>query len=402
MSSGLKPSPAYSGLIHPAEGLFRLTSAMIRVPSLGCLVTAVKKLRGRGMPATLARSSSSGVASRPRAISSRLCATISASTAGVGWWGVGSIAAIVGLAAPCRAQGAAADRASQAAESALDTAQAAGAEAIREAQHTVSSDPWFWGNLLAASFILIVLLGKGLLGPPPARRVADHPTFIWFACAGLIFLVQQISIAMTIASGVSTSPDDLRSLAILGAAGGLSGLAASAVLGRLLAASAPSAGLSFKPRDLPLAIVLGLCVFPLTQCASFAAVALHRLSGGTYNHIAHESLQTILDHRTDPWTWALGLVAVVIAPIVEETLYRGCLQSAFLRLTGRPRASIVFSAAVFTLAHVGVGPWYGLVPIFVLSLGLGLAFERTRSLAVPIGMHVVFNAANVALALAGA
>lgn|GEM_PF-757827 len=367
---------------------------MIRVPSLGCLVTAVKKFRGLAMPAARARSSSNGVARRPRATSSRLCATISASTAGVGWLGFCSIAAIVGLAAPCSAQ--------DSAQPTLDSARAAGADALREAQHTVSSDPWFWGNLVAAGLILLVLLGNRLLGPPPARRVSDHPTFIWFACAGLIFLVQQISVAMTIAAGVSTSTGDLRSMAILGAAGGLSGLGAALVLCRLLAASAPAAGLAFRPRDLPLALLLGLCVFPITQCASFVAVALHRLAGGTYNPIAHESLQTILDHRTDPWTWVLGLVAVVIAPIVEETLYRGCLQSAFLRLTSRPRASIVFSSAVFTLAHVGVGPWYGLVPIFVLSLGLGLAFERTRSLAVPIAMHVVFNAANVALALLGA
>lgn len=375
---------------------------MILVPSLGCLVTAVKKLRGLAMSATRARSSSSEVASLPRATSSRLCATISASTAGVGWLGVCSIGAIVGLAPPCRAQGSATDSAPQAASSALGSAQAAGADALQQAQHTVASDPWFWGNLIGAGLVLLVLVGRRVLGPPPARRVSDHPAFIWFACAGLIFLVQQISIAMTIAAGVSTSPDDLRSMAILGAAGGLSGLAAAFVLGRLLAASAPAAGLSFKPRDIPLAIILGLSVFPVTQSASFAAVALHRLAGGSYNPIAHESLQTILDHRTDPWTWVLGLVAVVIAPVVEETLYRGCLQSAFLRLTSRPRASIVFTSAVFTLAHVGVGPWYGLVPIFVLSLGLGLAFERTRSLAVPIGMHVVFNAANVVLALLGA
>lgn len=354
------------------------------------------------MPETRARSSSSGVARRPRATSSRLCATISASTAGVGRLAFCSIAAIVSLAATCSAQPSATDRAAQAASSTLDSAQAAGADALREAQHTVSSDPWFWGNLIAATLVVVVLLGRRLLGPPPARRVSDHPAFIWFACAGLIFLVQQISIAMTIAAGVSTSPDDLRSMAILGAAGGLSGLAAAFVLARLLAASAPSAGLAFKPAGLPLALLLGLCVFPVTQAASFAAVALHRLAGGTYNPIAHESLQTILDHRTDPWTWVLSLVAVVIAPIVEEVLYRGCLQSAILRLTCRPRASIVFASVVFTLAHVGVGPWYGLVPILVLSLSVGLAFERTRSLAVPIGMHVVFNAANVALALAGA
>ena len=36
---------------------------------------------------------------------------------------------------------------------------------------------------------------------------------------------------------------------------------------------------------------------------------------------------------------------------------------------------------------------------FVLSIGLGIAFERTKRIGVPILMHVLFNAGNVAITL---
>ena len=38
-------------------------------------------------------------------------------------------------------------------------------------------------------------------------------------------------------------------------------------------------------------------------------------------------------------------------------------------------------------------------PLFALGAGMGLAYERTRRLGVPIVMHMGFNAANIALAM---
>ena len=47
----------------------------------------------------------------------------------------------------------------------------------------------------------------------------------------------------------------------------------------------------------------------------------------------------------------------------------------------------------------GPVPWHALPPLFTLSIGIGIAFERTRGLATPITMHVLFNAANIAVAI---
>ena len=54
---------------------------------------------------------------------------------------------------------------------------------------------------------------------------------------------------------------------------------------------------------------------------------------------------------------------------------------------------------LFAAAHTGTVPIYGQVALFALSVCIGFAFERTKRLGVAIGMHIAFNALNVALAL---
>jgi len=94
---------------------------------------------------------------------------------------------------------------------------------------------------------------------------------------------------------------------------------------------------------------------------------------------------------------------VVFVPIIEEILYRGYLQSALLRYTKSPWTAVLLTSLAFTAAHVnwtdyeqGV-PYYALAPLFMLSVTMGIAFERTRHIGVPMIMHAAFNAMSVAI-----
>jgi membrane protease YdiL (CAAX protease family) len=59
---------------------------------------------------------------------------------------------------------------------------------------------------------------------------------------------------------------------------------------------------------------------------------------------------------------------------------------------------MLLSAAIFSLAHVNV---MAALPLFVFGVGLAFAYERSRSLAGPVLMHMLFNAWNlVAMLLA--
>lgn len=98
---------------------------------------------------------------------------------------------------------------------------------------------------------------------------------------------------------------------------------------------------------------------------------------------------------------AVGL-AFLVAPIVEEVLYRGLLQTALRRVLGGPWRGIIVSSVLFAAVHltivrdpasvVGV---QALAPLFALSVVLGYSYERTGRLGASILIHMLFNGINL-------
>jgi len=87
--------------------------------------------------------------------------------------------------------------------------------------------------------------------------------------------------------------------------------------------------------------------------------------------------------------------AVLRAPFVEELVFRGLLQTWFNEFTAWPGmlcASILFAA-------VHSSAWPDPVPLVLVGLMLGIAYQRTRNLVAPIVAHALFNGAMTALAL---
>lgn len=87
----------------------------------------------------------------------------------------------------------------------------------------------------------------------------------------------------------------------------------------------------------------------------------------------------------------MGVAAVVVAPIVEETMFRGFLYGVLKRYTDGYFAAMC-SALLFAIVHMHVG---SVVPLFVLALGFCLAYELTGCLLVPMFMHAFFNGASI-------
>lgn len=89
----------------------------------------------------------------------------------------------------------------------------------------------------------------------------------------------------------------------------------------------------------------------------------------------------------------LGIIAVVImAPIVEELLFRGAIEGHLLRKWKHPAGAIVFSSLVFGVVH---GNWVQAPFAFVIGLALGWMYYRTGSLLPGILMHFVNNSTAV-------
>ena len=80
--------------------------------------------------------------------------------------------------------------------------------------------------------------------------------------------------------------------------------------------------------------------------------------------------------------------AVVLAPMLEEALFRGVILQGLARRRG-PRSATLWTAAFFAFFHF-YNPWQ-IVPTFFLGLLLAWVVLTTRSLWAAIVLHSAFN-----------
>ncbi|KAM0831640.1 hypothetical protein ACQ4PT_065399 [Festuca glaucescens] len=88
----------------------------------------------------------------------------------------------------------------------------------------------------------------------------------------------------------------------------------------------------------------------------------------------------------------LGITGV-LAPILEETVFRGFLLVSLTMWFSTP-VSILITAAVFALAHLTPGEF---PQLFVLGVALGFSYSQTRNLLTPITIHAVWNSGVILL-----
>jgi len=91
------------------------------------------------------------------------------------------------------------------------------------------------------------------------------------------------------------------------------------------------------------------------------------------------------------------LTILVVAPIIEEFLFRGTLQNWLKRHLGM-KASILLASLCFALFHLSASQGLGnislAISLFVFALFLGFVYEKQGSLFASIGLHATFNAVS--------
>ncbi len=285
---------------------------------------------------------------------------------------------------------------------------------VREALTQVA-DNWTLVILALAGLVLVVLAVAGVFRPSGVggtpRDVKPFPSFVWLFMGLLILMIgpmagdalaglPDVYQRMT-GNEVTLDAIDRKALEFGGAAlvGSIVGLA----LVYLMNKSAKDAGLKIGGMDLLIGFGCFLLAIPLIQLATMGGIAgVRQFVGENPPQIAHETLQLIVDNRGHRSIWVIIVAAVVCAPIIEELVFRMGLQSALLRMFGNPWPAIVISSGLFAAIHWTVLPansWHAMATLFALGMALGVAFERTKRLGVPITMHIAFNALNVMLAL---
>jgi membrane protease YdiL (CAAX protease family) len=139
----------------------------------------------------------------------------------------------------------------------------------------------------------------------------------------------------------------------------------------------------------------------LTVCQAFAAIALgvtmriawwsQLLARVSLGNIVNDNPQAIAG---PVFSWGcpslpsllLGLfVMAVLVPIIEETVHRGILQSAFVHYGALP--AILVSALVFAVFHPPSSYWF----VFLMGIVFGTQFWVTGSLRATMITHATYN-----------
>ncbi|MGK0269688.1 MAG: membrane protease YdiL (CAAX protease family) [Cocleimonas sp.] len=88
----------------------------------------------------------------------------------------------------------------------------------------------------------------------------------------------------------------------------------------------------------------------------------------------------------------LWIAVSVAAPFFEEFLFRGFLLEGLSRSRLGVTGSIILTSAAWAVIHMQYG-WFEIISIFFIGIVLCIAKIKTKSLYVPVAMHMLMNLA---------
>lgn len=137
-------------------------------------------------------------------------------------------------------------------------------------------------------------------------------------------------------------------------------------------------------------------VFPLMAAAGVAlnvAISAVMESFAVTEHFSNAAQEGLLGSGFLAQLIGLGF----LVPLAEELLFRGLVYQR-LKKYFPVRTAILLAAAVFALYH---GNMVQILFAFPLALVMLLAYEKWRSLAVPVVFHMAVNLSTVMIHMAG-
>lgn len=143
----------------------------------------------------------------------------------------------------------------------------------------------------------------------------------------------------------------------------------------------------FGFRPTPVRRAVGLAALTIVAFLLFSAIWVLAL------HVKEEDtklLKALGTNETALLLAASALLTTVIAPICEETLFRGYIFAALSKWRGWLLGA-VFTGILFGAVHLGSAPVEDLVPLGVLGFALCFLYRRTGSIYPCIAVHALNN-----------
>ena len=262
---------------------------------------------------------------------------------------------------------------------------------------------WLTGLVLLACWLLNTSLGtKALTNSLPRRNSMPPylpliPLLLWFGVVSIVVvLVQKLT------PGLQGWQEVFRDNLVM-SFGAVLTMAAMMFLAHVhFARRLKGFGLNIRTivKDFFMAFFNLLAVWPLILAAVTVTIYFAKLfTDQDYQMQQHQQLEMITEYPQLPLRIMIVLVAVVIAPLLEEMMFRGFVQTtirSFINIRNSAWPAIAVSSVFFAMMHADPSHW---PTLFILGVCLGYSYEKSGSLLRPIFIHLFFNAYSIASAL---
>ncbi|OQZ02212.1 MAG: hypothetical protein B6D35_01680 [Candidatus Brocadia sp. UTAMX2] len=106
-------------------------------------------------------------------------------------------------------------------------------------------------------------------------------------------------------------------------------------------------------------------------------------------------VQWVLEEKSLFVLGSLIFFGIVIAPVMEEIMFRGFLQPALKNSFGG-RYAVAITAFLFAAVHMDI---FAFLQIFILGMLLGYLYERTQTLVASTIVHILHNSLTLVFLL---
>ena len=223
--------------------------------------------------------------------------------------------------------------------------------------------------------------------PSPAPPASPFPGLLGALWLVLASMLLEGLLAPLLAGVGGLGPDEGAALARL--------MAHAALFSGLVAFTGLSYRALFHAGQASAGAVLGLTLLPVLALVPGLVVVGMMLLGWVEALVPLSAWEQQAFEAMSADTPGALLMTCLLAPVLEEMLFRGVILRAFLQRYPRGIA-IVHSAGVFGLAHMNL---YQFVVGLTIGLVTGWLYERTRSLWPCIALHAAYNSSLTWLAL---
>lgn len=254
---------------------------------------------------------------------------------------------------------------------------------------------------------LLLLAVAPLAGVAAWRMLAACPSLrdddttwhglLLFVLAHLAFVVGLASLQPLLMPDLDVTAElyaDLPSaLGLQGVATALAALVAVAMARTLPRGAEGHTGLRRHAGPRPLGLALCAWVAWLPVIALMSWVNLELIDAiGLEIEASQAIVQAIVANPENLRSPVVWIAAGLVVPVGEEIVFRGALQGG-LRPFMPPSVAAAAAALVFASLHDGAS----MLPVAALGFLLGMLYERTRSLVVPILVHAIHNTSQLVL-----